>query len=197
MATAESIAARLRELEPLEGEVWKPVVGFEGCYHVSNMGRVKSLERKVPKWDGTRTIHSRIMSPSVNRRTGYCSLNLQNARRIKPRLVHALVLESFIGLAPDGCETRHINGVRTDNRLDNLMWGTRLENMQDQYRHGTRIMGATNAASRLTPAMVDLILTSKLTGIELSKRLGIGTSTVSRVRRGKAFATLLGDQPSA
>lgn len=197
MATAESIAARLRELEPLDGEVWRPVAGFEDCYHISNMGRVKSLERKATIWNGLRTIHPRIMSPSVNKRTGYHSLNLQLSRHVKTRLVHALVLEAFVGPAPAGYETRHINGIRSDNRLENLQWGTRLENMDDQYTHGTRIQGASNHASKLTPEMVALILTSGLTGVELSKRLGIGTSTVCRVRQGKAFATLLGNPPSA
>lgn len=196
MATAESIAARLRELEPLDGEVWRPVAGFDDCYHISNMGRIKSLERKAATWNGGRTIHARIMSPTLNRRNGYFAVNLQRARRIKTRLVHALVLEAFVGPAPDGYETRHLNGVRNDNRLSNLAWGSKLENMRDQYAHGTRKRGA-RAGAKLTPKMVDMILNSGLTGVELSKRLGLGTATICRVRKGKVVATLLGDPPSA
>ena len=196
MATAESIAARLRELEPLDGEVWRPVAGFEDCCHVSNMGRIKALARKVPIWNGERQIPEAIKGQHLMH-NGYMRFCFQRNRVTKRKLTHALVLETFVGQAPAGCETRHLNGVRHDNRLDNLAWGSKLENMRDQYRHGTRIRGATNAASKLTPAMVDLILTSGLTGVELSKRLGIGTATVCRVRKGKAKATLLGDSLSA
>ena len=196
MATAESIAARLRELEPLDGEVWRPVAGFEDCYHVSNMGRIKALARKVPIWNGERQIPEAIRGQHMMH-NGYMRFCFQRKRVAKFRCTHATVLEAFVGAAPKGCETRHLNGVRHDNRLVNLAWGSKLENMKDQYLHGTRIRGATNAASKLTPAMVDLILTSGLTGVELSRRLGIGTATVCRVRKGKAKATLLGNSLSA
>jgi DNA-binding XRE family transcriptional regulator len=53
------------------------------------------------------------------------------------RKIHQLVLETYVGLRPEGMECRHLNGNRKDNRLENLKWGTRSENMQDAVRHGT------------------------------------------------------------
>lgn len=51
--------------------------------------------------------------------------------------VHRLILEAFDGPCPDGMEARHLNGNKLDNRLRNLAWGTRKENMQDRTKHGT------------------------------------------------------------
>lgn len=65
---------------------------------------------------------------------GLCGGNRQNA--FFRKMVHRLVLETYIGPCPDGMETRHLNGNKTDNRLENLAWGTRIENERDKVQHG-------------------------------------------------------------
>lgn len=99
-------------------------------YDISTLGRVR---RATPK-KGTRVGH--ILSPRPND-TGYLTVVIGN----KPRKVHALVLETFVGPRPlkhDGC---HNDGDRTNNALPNLRWATRAENMADARAHGTYQVG--------------------------------------------------------
>jgi hypothetical protein len=111
-------------------EVWKPVVGFEGLYEVSNLGTVRSTGR------GKAWQTSRLMKPSIDRR-GYANVALSNGvTRRTTRAVHRIVLEAFAGCRPSGMECRHLNGDKRDNRLRNLQWGTPKENAADRRKHG-------------------------------------------------------------
>ena len=126
-------------------EQWLPVVGYEGFYEVSDMGRVRSLDRATPMKTATgkmtmRRVAGRILKPGTAGR-GYPYVNLMREhKRQKTRDVHRLVLEAFVGPKPDGLVTRHLNGDRLDNRLENLAYGTYSENMADNLRHGTHSM---------------------------------------------------------
>lgn len=130
-------------MQPTE-EIWRPVVGFEGAYEVSDHGRVRSVDRWVTytnRWGGTSTTfhHGQILRPGVHVRSGHLHVNLHR----KSRYVHQLVLEAFVGPRPDGMRhTRHMNGIPADNRVENLAWGTFSENYLDSVAHGTH----TNAA---------------------------------------------------
>lgn len=109
-------------------EEWRPVVGFEGLYEVSDQGRVRSAPR--PKTRGG------LLRPGGHR-SGHLHVVLSRAGRVCTRQVHRLVLEAFTGPCPEGQECRHLNGDPADNRHVNLCWGTRSENVQDMIRHGT------------------------------------------------------------
>lgn len=116
-------------------ETWRAVVGLEGKYEVSNLGRVRSLNRKIGDGRrGTRLKRGKMLSQSANVKSGYLYVGLgQNGKR----LVHRLVLESFVGPCPDGMECCHNDGDRTNNRVDNLRWDTRYGNCQDIRAAGT------------------------------------------------------------
>ena len=197
MATADLTAARLCELESLPGEIWRPVLGYEDRYHVSNMGRVKALKKRLNTWFGGRDCPERIIKCATHKRTGYTKVALQKDRAVKHTTVHVVVLEAFVGKAPPKHETRHMNGSRRDNRLDNLAWGTKLENMRDQYAHGTRMAGNKVHCLKLTPEMVAIIRTSKRTGADLAKEFGVNITAVCKARRGDTHSTVLGVKPSA
>lgn len=84
---------------------------------------------------------------------GYLRVNVRDGGtpvKIHVEPVHKLVLEAFVGKRPQGCVCRHLNGVATDNRIENLCWGTPKENAQDSIRHGTAVClrcgEASNAA---------------------------------------------------
>jgi hypothetical protein len=70
---------------------------------------------------------------------------------------HHLVLETFVGPCPTGMECRHLNGDRSDNRLANLCWGTKVENAADRERHGTQPRGSKIPWSRLTEADIPVL----------------------------------------
>ena len=128
-----------------ETEQWRPVIGFEGAYEVSDLGRVRSLDRRIICRNGT-SFRRRgvVLNPSEHTPGGgYRQVKLPNPESPNPRaqravFVHTLVLTAFVGPRPSPeIEVRHLNGVRSDNRLSNLAWGTASENAYDRVRHGT------------------------------------------------------------
>jgi len=117
-------------MEDLEGEIWRDVVGYEGLYQVSNMGRVKSLKRLDSM---SRHVSEKILSAN-GLSAGYRHITLaRNGDRDK-RKIHWLVCEAFLGKRPSGLQCNHKNGKRTDNRLENLEYCTQSENMMHAYR---------------------------------------------------------------
>lgn len=112
-------------------EEWRPVAWAPG-YEVSNVGRARSVARTITDELGrVRRLRSVTLAPVTNR-SGHLSVQLR-ARGVSVRVyIHRLVLEAFIGPCPDGYECCHRNDDPTDNRLVNLYWGTRRDNMLDQ-----------------------------------------------------------------
>ena len=117
----------------MKNEIWKDVAGYEGLYQVSDQGRVKSLERKVPKGYGERTVKERILKPCADR-GGYLRIGLCDGEKQKTFKVHRLVCQAFHDNPENKLDVNHINENKTDNRACNLEWSTRKENCN----HGTR-----------------------------------------------------------
>lgn len=128
-------------------EIWKPVVGYEDKYEVSNLGRVRSLDHEV--WGGRSFYKKRGRILSQNQTGGqHPRVNLG---RDKTRLVHQLVMESFVGPAPEGMEVCHNNGQCSDNRAVNLRYDTRSSNRYDCVEHGTHPMATKTHCSNGHP----------------------------------------------
>lgn len=114
-------------LEDLPGEEWRDVVGYEGLYQVSNLGRVKSIDRKVSCNGGLKLAKGRIIHQFSNGR-GYLNIPLSKDGCSKRKYVHRLVCESFIGNIGD-LEINHIDKCKTNNNVNNLEICTRAYNM--------------------------------------------------------------------
>lgn len=125
-------------------EEWRPVVGFEGSFEVSNKGRVRSVDRIVhvrEGHDGTPAYARRVKGIprklNINPHDGgYVYVSLNAAGRRRSAKVHHLVLEAFVGPRPEGLECCHGNGDPTDNRLENLRWDTFEANVADRVAGG-------------------------------------------------------------
>lgn len=114
-------------------EEWRPAVGFEGRYEVSDLGRVRSLLPTSGTNGGRRRgAPDGVLKPTPSGKYYTVSLGRRNTRT-----VHTLVLEAFVGPCPEGLEACHNNGDHADNTLGNLRWDTRSENAKDKTRHGT------------------------------------------------------------
>ena len=135
-------------------EQWKPVVGYEGFYEVSNLARVRSVKRRVLTNHGAyRTVPSKILSP-VNSQ-GYRLVMLNAAAIGKKELarVHRLVANAFIGQPQtDLHQVHHIDGNRANNLPSNLEWVTPRENMHHNMKRGTAPRGDTHGSKKLSSA---------------------------------------------
>lgn len=117
-------------------EHWRPVVGYEGLYEVSDRGSVRSLKRTIIRSDGRpRTCPGVVLKPAV-RPDGHIQVNLSRGGEYRTRRVHQLVMEAFAGPRPDGMEVCHNDGDPTNNHLFNLRYDTQSENARDVVRHG-------------------------------------------------------------
>lgn len=167
----------------MSDENWKAVVGYEGRYEVSDMGRVRSLPRRYKR-------RSQILKPS-RRIGGYMRVTLCEGPDKQQLLISRLVLTAFRGPCPAGQETRHLNGVRSDNRLGNLAWGTKLENADDKRRHGTMCHGEKHGRAKLTEDDVREIRRLHKIGmrqVDLAEIFGIRQSKISSAIIGKTWA---------
>lgn len=116
-------------------ERWLAIPGYEGRYEVSDLGRVRSVDRlHTCKSGEVRRYKGKLLKLTPAKDSGYVRVALGNGSD-KPT-VHTLVLRAFVGPPPEGMEGCHENDIKHDNRLVNLRWDTRLANILDKIRNG-------------------------------------------------------------
>ena len=121
-----------------EVEQWKDVVGYEGYYQVSNLGRVKSVDRvNVNRLGVSRKLKGRILRPAVRTKYGYLGVILSKNNIKQTILVHKLVATTWLGPQPKGQQIRHGAGRWLDNSVKNLCYGTHRDQRLDMIRDGT------------------------------------------------------------
>lgn len=123
------------------GEEWRPVVGFEGLYEVSSQGKIRSLDRRVPtKKEGVTALRKgRVLNPWLVEGYPRVALRHPNSPKHKHLHVHRILAQAFIPNPDNLPIVRHLNDVKTDNRLDNLAWGTVTDNEIDKVRNGNNL----------------------------------------------------------
>lgn len=186
---------RLWEPLPLKSNYRiKSVPGFEGSYLIDTDGVAWTLKDAANRDDaiefGGRRWRRMAPRPQSN---GYLRVSFCRAGVIQDYLLHSVVLTAFIGPRPAGNQAAHNNGVRHDNRLENLRWATIVDNHADKRKHGTHIQGSAQWNARLTDESVMEIRRRYAAG-ECSEVLascfGIRHSQVSRIVRGQQWKHL-------
>src|SRR5690242_12065184 len=149
---------------------WRMVPGFPG-YEVSSMGDLRS---RCDKHGGLRDEPVAILPWNSKR---YVNASLYQKGKRKSRLLHRVVLESFVGPCPVGMEACHNNGNSKDNRLDNLRWDSKKNNALDKRSHGTLFNGERHHSAKLNPAKVSDICArfaaGGVTKTELAREHGV------------------------
>lgn len=174
----------------ITSERWKDIPVYEGRYQASTEGRIRSVDHQVRgccHYTGkpfTRTIKGRILRPGRYCKAGHVSVVLGKGTAGKP--VHQLILLTFIGPCPEGKEVLHRNGDPTDNRLANLHYGTRRENVLDVYQDG----GRWRKLSTEDVQKIRRRLDAGEKGRDIAEDFGVSESTVSSVKTGRTFGWL-------
>lgn len=119
-------------------ENWKPVVGYEGFYEVSDLGRIRRVDSRVNsgiKHSNSRMVKGRVLKTHL-KRNGYLSVDLSVNNKVKTISVHRLVAEAFLPKIEGKTQVNHINLNKQDNRVSNLEWCTSEENKDHAHRNG-------------------------------------------------------------
>lgn len=171
-------------------EIWKDIKGYEGIYQVSNYGKVKSLDRAI--WMEINNCFGKFKSNLLkqeNGANGYPKVVLCKNNLPKTYLVHRLITIAFIPNPYNKPEVNHKNGIKIDNRLENLEWVTLSENHTHAYKIGLqKAYGENNGRAKLNSFQVRVIRKSKdSTGRELSVIFNISEQVICQILKNKIW----------
>lgn len=173
-------------------EIWKDIEGYEEFYQVSNLGRVKSIERLVdhPK-GGKRIVRERFLAVKTNKR-GYLYSSLSKNGIVTNQFNHRLVAFAFISNPENKPEVNHKNGIKTDNYLENLEWCNRSENEVHARKIGLKKTkkGENSNLSKLTDLEAKIIKYNfkGVTHNDIAILFGISKHQVSKIKQGKSWS---------
>jgi hypothetical protein len=165
-------------------EEWRPVVGYEGVYEVSNCGRVK----RVKPTNGA--VVGRVLKPQPSH-GGYVSVHLLLSKVRTCLSIHRLVAAAWLGPCPEGWQVNHIDHDPTNNRIENLQYVTPKDNIQHARKAGRLSRGEHRHNARLTADQVLEIRAS--TGVsqrELAEKYSVQAMTINLILRRRTWAHL-------
>lgn len=166
-------------------ELWKPVIGFEGLYEVSNLGNIRSLDYRR-----TGSVHN--LKPKKYPK-GYLGINLYKDKVAYTLYIHILILSAFIENPENKPTVNHKDGITSNNRLDNLEWATYSENHLHAFRCLNRIpscKGIFGSDSHLSKKVNQLCRSGEFIKewgsiVEAAKELNISQSHISSCCSGR------------
>lgn len=182
-------------------EQWKWVIGYEGLYEVSSLGRVRSVERRAPLragyQSGTRTVRERILANALVGHAkwgGYHAAHLCKGGVRRLRYVHRLVVSAFVRPLGRKEQINHLNGIKTDNRLENLEVVDSLGNIRHALATGLRDgRGEQNHKAVLQPGDVRIIRERIAMGHTLgliADEYGVQRACISKIKHGRNWTHL-------
>lgn len=166
-------------------EIWRDIEGYEGLYQVSNLGRVKSLEKQC----GVQIQKEKILKPGLVK-GGYYRVGLTKNGIRKSKLVHRLVAETFI---PINLTVNHKDGNKSNNTVDNLEWTTQKENNIHAYQTGLKPHGTQRKDAKLNEQQVKEIRSNYIPNDRnystrtLARKYGVHPSIIQRIINNKAY----------
>lgn len=180
--------------------MWKQIRGYEGMYELSDKGCIRGVDRDIEyrRW-GEKGLKKHYRGKELKmfpNHKGYLIASLQKEGIRKNFCVHILVAKAFIGDRPKGKQVNHKNGIKTDNRVENLEWCTASENVQHAIDTGLRIplTGSQIKTSKLKEKEVftikEMIKNGERNG-DIAKEFGVDKRTISDIRVGRSWKSVV------
>ena len=172
----------------------KPIKGFEELYEISDDGYVITLQRQLPTMQSKYTLNERKTKGFKNA-NGYLAFDFRR-RGGKVVPVHRLVAQAFIPNPENKPQVNHINGIKTDNRVENLEWCTNSENQIHAFKNGLQKNNFQHPNSKLSYDDVIYIKTHYQKGVLgkgmtcLAKKFNVCRSTIQQIIEGKSYKNI-------
>jgi len=178
-------------------EIWKDIPDFEGFYQISNYGRMRSLDRKVEHRNGVeyQIKKGKILRLSINR-DGYVKCTVSKNSNLTSFTMHRLVGLCFIKNTYNKPCINHKNGIKNDNRMENLEWVTQSENIIHSFKNGFHKpqRGSLNGAAKLNEAQVReirlLYATRNYLQREIASKYNISRTSISLIINYKRWSVI-------
>jgi hypothetical protein len=179
-------------MENLQNEIWKNIDGYTGLYMISNKGRVISLS----KYSQNKKSPDKLLK--IQALKNYPQVNLYKNKKGRSYRIHRLVAEAFIPKSENKTDVNHINGDKTDNRVENLEWCTKKQNSQHAIDTGLLVppifRGEENSNSKLkNETVMDLraLYKSGMRVVDIAKKYNLKLPTVEGIVYNKTWKHLL------
>jgi hypothetical protein len=156
----------------IENELWLPCPEYEDLYLVSNFGRIKS-------------INQRLLKPQFST-WQYHIISLARSKVKKTFILHRLIAKAFIPNPENKPQINHINGIKNDNRVENLEWATQSENQKHAYTTGLKkpLFGKNNGFCKYSDELIKDILRCDFNDVQTAKLFKVSRSFVRDLRSG-------------
>ncbi len=175
-------------------EIWKGIKGYAGYYQISNLGRIKSLDRIVPRTRNGKKfkkfVKGKILDKgNITKQSRYYRVTLSKNNRLWRRSISRLVAETFIPNPKNKSEVNYKNGNREDNQIGNLEWVSHKENMQHAHRNNLVIVakGINCVQAKLSEKDVLFIRKRSLSVKNLVKKFKMDKTTIYDILNRKTW----------
>lgn len=166
-------------------EIYKPIIGYENSYEVSNLGNIKSKRKPHRNYE-------KLLKP-IKVTGGYLAIDLGDGMKIKRYLIHRIVATNFLENNSKKEQVNHIDGNKQNNTVENLEWSTRSENQLHSIRTGLRTtVGVKNSQAKLTNDIVLKIFNDNRKYTEIKNEYNISISTISGIKTGYSWSHITG-----
>ena len=182
-------------------EIWRDIKDYEGLYQISNLGRIKSLPRIKRNFNINSKQLEEIVLPEKIRKPqltqyGYYRIGLTKNHKQIYYSVHRLVAEAFIPNPNNLPQVNHINGIKTDNRVENLEWCDNSFNQKHAFNAGLQKGNSDHPNSKLTYDDVIYIKTNYKKGVlgkgirSLAAKFNVCCATIQQIIDGKSYKNI-------